>query len=56
MQLTLPLANWTNGTTLIIIFGVVCVGLTALVVSFVLGGKPKSEDDDNAPHDENTNV
>lgn len=41
----LPLVNWGMGTALIIIFAVVCVVLTAIVVSFVMKGKKKDEDD-----------
>lgn len=37
------MSNWDIGTLLIIVFAIVCVGLTALVLSFVMGGKPKDE-------------
>ncbi len=51
-QLILPLANWNYGTILIIIFALVCVGLTALVLSFVLGGKTKLEDNQDPSDNE----
>lgn len=44
MELTfLPLVNWGMGTTLIIIFAVVCVVLAAMVFKFVMTGKSKEE-------------
>jgi hypothetical protein len=33
------------GTAIIIFFAVLCVGLTALVLSFVFSGKKKSDDE-----------
>lgn len=47
------MSNWDIGTLLIIIFAIVCVGLTALVLSFVMGGKPKNQDETDIPSDEN---
>lgn len=44
MNTILPLANWGNGTILIAIFGVVCIALVAIVLSFVFGSKEKGED------------
>lgn len=41
----IPLVDWGMGTALIAIFALVCVGLTVLVLSFVFGGKKKSEDE-----------
>ncbi|CAM3376197.1 hypothetical protein [Aequorivita lipolytica] len=49
----LPLANWGMGTAIIIFFAVLCVALTAIVVSFVLGGKKKSDDEVNSSENEN---
>lgn len=43
----IPLANWGMGTALIIFFAVLCVGLSAIVINFVMGG--------NKSHDENVN-
>ncbi len=41
----LPLANWGMGTAIIIFFAVLCIALTAIVLSFVFGGKKKSDDE-----------
>ncbi|MDN3724169.1 hypothetical protein QRD02_07225 [Aequorivita sp. SDUM287046] len=49
----LPLANWGAGTILIAIFAVVCIVLTALVLSFIFGGKKKKEDEMNSSENEN---
>ena len=38
-----PLVNWGMGTTLIIIFAVVCIVLAAIVIGFVMTGKSKEE-------------
>lgn len=38
------MSNWDIGTLLIIVFAIVCVGLIALVLSFVMAGKPKTDD------------
>jgi|GEM_PF-1803347 uncharacterized membrane protein len=40
----IPLVDWGMGTALIVIFALVCIGLTALVLSFVFGGKKKTDD------------
>ena len=48
----LPLANWGAGTILIVIFAVVCVVLSALVLSFIFGGKKNSDEDVNAPEND----
>ncbi len=48
------MSNWDIGTLLIIIFAIVCVGLTALVISFAMAGKSKAEDEtDTKPEDTN---
>ena len=47
----IPLVDWGMGTALIVIFALVCIGLTALVLSFVFGGKKKT-DDNSFPSDE----
>ena len=47
----IPLVDWGMGTALIVVFALVCVGLTALVLSFVFGGK-KKEDDKPFPSEE----
>ncbi|MEM0517134.1 MULTISPECIES: hypothetical protein [Aequorivita] len=44
-HLILPLANWGMGTAIIIFFAVLCVGLSALVLSFVFSGKKKDKDE-----------
>jgi len=41
----IPLVDWGMGTAIIVVFGVVCVGLSALVLSFVFSGKKKTDDD-----------
>jgi Mg2+ and Co2+ transporter CorA len=41
----LPLANWGMGTAIIIFFAVLCIGLTALVLSFVFSEKKKNDED-----------
>lgn len=41
----LPLANWGMGTALIIFFAVLCVALSAIVLSFIFGGKKKEDED-----------
>tara|TARA_R100000935_G_C2803430_1_gene151568 strand:+ start:984 stop:1154 length:171 start_codon:yes stop_codon:yes gene_type:complete len=45
-NLFLPLANWGMGTAIIIFFAFLCVGLSALVLSFVLSGKKKNKEDE----------
>lgn len=47
------MSNWDIGTLLIIIFAIVCVGLTALVLSFVMVGKTKDGENVDKPSDEN---
>ncbi len=49
----IPLVDWGMGTALIVIFALVCIGLTALVLSFVFGGKEKPEDKPFPPEEEN---
>lgn len=39
----LPLANWGLGTAIIIFFAVLCVVLSAIVITFVLSGKKKGD-------------
>ncbi len=41
----LPLANWGMGTAIIIFFVILCIALTAIVLSFVFSGKKKNEED-----------
>jgi len=48
-NLIIPLANWGVGTALIVVFAVVCIGLTAVVLTMIYGGKKK--DDTNASDD-----
>ncbi|WP_164905179.1 hypothetical protein [Aequorivita ciconiae] len=43
-NLAIPLADWGMGTTLIIIFALVCIVLTVIVLSFIFGGKKKDSD------------
>lgn len=40
----IPLADWGVGTTLIIIFALVCIVLTLIVLSLVFSGKKKGQD------------
>lgn len=49
----LPLANWGMGTAIIIFFAVLCVAMTVLVLSFVFGGKKKSEEEMNSSEKDN---
>ncbi len=49
----LPLANWGMGTAIIIFFAILCVALSALVLSFVFSGKKKSEDEITPSEKEN---
>ncbi|WP_199268624.1 hypothetical protein [Myroides fluvii] len=44
--MNLPLYNFANGTFMIIIFGLVCVGLVIAIFMF-MGGSPKKEEDDD---------
>ncbi len=41
----LPLANWGMGTGIIIFFAILCIVMSALVLSFVFGGKKKGDDE-----------
>ena len=41
----LPLANWGMGTAIIIFFVILCIALTAIVISFVFSGKKKNDDE-----------
>ncbi len=50
-QIFLPLANWNMGTAIIIFFAVLCVGLTALVLSFVFSGKKKTDKTETSEED-----
>lgn len=47
----IPLVDWGMGTALIVVFVLVCIALTVIVLSFVFGGKKKS-DNDIAPSEE----
>ncbi|SDW79507.1 hypothetical protein [Aequorivita viscosa] len=50
----LPLANWGAGTAIIIFFAVLCVVMSAIVISFVLSGKKKDSNDEVFPKKENS--
>ncbi|MCZ4319133.1 hypothetical protein O4H26_09030 [Aequorivita viscosa] len=52
----LPLVNWGMGTAIIIFFAVLCVGLSALVLSFVFSGKKKDEDEDEVTSSEKDKI
>lgn len=43
----IPLADWTMGTILIIVFALVSVVLTLIVLSLVFSGKKKNDEEDN---------
>jgi len=43
----IPMANWTLGTILIIVFVLVCIVLTLIVLSLVFSGKRKKDEEDN---------
>ncbi|WP_353119122.1 hypothetical protein [Myroides odoratus] len=43
--MNLPLYNFANGTFMIIIFGLVCVGLVVAIFMF-MGGSPKKKDEE----------
>mgnify|MGYP006945748593 CR=1 FL=1 len=43
----IPMANWTIGTILIIVFALVSVVLTLIVLSLVFSGKKKKDEEDN---------
>ena len=53
-NLAIPLADWGMGTTLIIIFAVVCIVLTVIVLSFIFGGKKNEADEPGTPSEEET--
>ncbi|TDQ28724.1 hypothetical protein DFQ07_1102 [Tenacibaculum caenipelagi] len=38
-----PLVSWTNGTIMMVIFGLVCIGLVAALLIFVNSGKKKGK-------------
>ncbi|WP_298473100.1 hypothetical protein [uncultured Maribacter sp.] len=40
---TLPLVDWTNGIVMIGVFGLVCVGLVAMLLIFMNSGKKEEE-------------
>ncbi|MEY8862503.1 hypothetical protein [Tenacibaculum singaporense] len=39
--MNIPMVSWTNGTIMMIIFGLVCIGLVAALLILVNGGKKK---------------
>lgn len=39
----LPLVDWGMGTTIIVVFGVVCIVLAVMIYSMVQSGKGKDE-------------
>lgn len=43
--INLPLYNFANGTFMIIIFGLVCVGLV-IAIFLLMGGSSKKNEDD----------
>lgn len=51
-----PLVNWGMGTTLIIIFAVVCIVLAAIVIGFVMTGKSKKEIEKQNEEDSSTQL
>ncbi len=51
-----PLVNWGMGTTLIIIFAVVCIVLAAIVIGFVMTGKSKEEIEKQNEEDSSTQL
>ncbi len=56
IYLTIFLANWGIGTLLIGIFALVCVALTIIVLSFVLGGKRKDKEEEPFPLEKKENL
>mgnify|MGYP000300691797 CR=1 FL=1 len=40
---TLPLVSWTNGTIMIGIFALVCIGLVVALLLLVFGGAKKQD-------------
>ena len=50
----IPMAHWGMGTALIALFALVCVGLTAIVLIMVMGGKKKDDENQiDSPESEN---
>lgn len=47
----IPLANWEVGTALIIFFGILCVALAAIVLSFVFRSKKNDDEEINSSED-----
>ena len=41
--LNLPLVSWTNGTIMIGVFALVCVGLVAALLLLVFGGSKRQD-------------
>ncbi|WP_274638895.1 hypothetical protein [Tenacibaculum larymnensis] len=39
--MNIPMVSWTNGTIMMIIFGLVCIGLVTALLILVNGGKKK---------------
>ncbi|MDO6674031.1 hypothetical protein Q4517_00520 [Tenacibaculum sp. 1_MG-2023] len=39
--MNIPMVSWTNGTIMMVIFGLVCIGLVTALLIFVNGGKKK---------------
>ncbi|WP_299157017.1 hypothetical protein [uncultured Tenacibaculum sp.] len=39
--INIPLVSWTNGTIMIAIFGLVCLGLVATLLILINSGKKK---------------
>lgn len=37
--MNIPLVSWTNGTIMMIIFGLVCIGLVTTLLILVNGGR-----------------
>ena len=42
-EFNLPLVSWTNGTIMIGIFALVCIGLVAALLLLVFGGAKKED-------------
>ncbi|WP_394420424.1 hypothetical protein [Tenacibaculum mesophilum] len=39
--MNIPMVSWTNGTIMMVIFGLVCIGLITALLILVNGGKKK---------------
>ncbi|WP_428743527.1 hypothetical protein [Tenacibaculum sp.] len=39
--INIPLVSWTNGTIMMVVFGLVCIGLITALLILVNGGKKK---------------